>query len=126
MLRSYAISPAVVSIAIIASAAGACADPPRPCSQDEITLLTLSWTDAQQVIAKHKGNVVLVDVWTTTCPTCLEHFPKFVDLNQRLRSRGLIAVSINCDYDGIPAKPPAHYAPRVLKFLQDQQARLTH
>jgi thiol-disulfide isomerase/thioredoxin len=102
------------------------ADPPVRCASREVTLQTLAWSDAAKLIARHKDHVVLVDVWTTTCPTCLEHFPEFVKLHQRLQGRGLVCVSVNCDHDGIPAKPPAHYAPRVLKFLKDHDARLTN
>jgi thiol-disulfide isomerase/thioredoxin len=114
----------IANFALAQAIAGA--TEPRPCSTDQITLQTLAWTEAQQTIAEHKGHVVLVDIWTTTCPTCLEHFPKFVELNQRLQGRGFVSISVNCDYDGIPAKPPSHYAPRVLKFLREHDAKLTN
>ncbi len=50
----------------------------------------------------------------------------FVRLDDRLRGRGLTCVSLNCDYDGVPDKPPQHYAPRVLEFLNDKQSRCTN
>ena len=118
---------AVLLIACLATADVLSAtEPPQRCAAEEITLRSLAWTDAQRVIASQKDHVVLVDVWTTTCPTCLEHFPKFVELGRQLQGRGLVCVSVNCDYDGIPAKPPAHYAPRVLKFLREQHAHSTN
>lgn len=123
MLRSSALTPTLLLIAFLASIALVrAADPPPRCASDEITLRTLAWTDAQQVIAGHKEQVVLVDIWTTTCPTCVEHFPEFVALSRRMQGRGLVCLSVNCDHDGIPSKPPRHYAPRVLEFLNQHAA----
>jgi len=123
MLRPLNAILAVLLSACIATAGMShAAEPAQRCATEEITLRSLSWTDAQRVIAGHKDHVVLADVWTTTCPTCLEHFPKFVELSRQQQGRGLVCISVNCDYDGIAAKPPAHYAPRVMKFLRENQA----
>ena len=103
------------------------AEPRRECSgSDRIALRTLSWTDAEQLITQRKGKVVLVDVWTTTCPACREHFPDFVELQQRFGGQSLACISVNCDYDGVPDKPPKYYAPRVLEFLGDNHAQFTN
>ena len=127
MPRPLIMIPFLLVIACLATAGVLhAAEPPQRCATEEITLRSLAWADAQRVIASHKDHVVLVDIWTTTCPTCLEHLPKFVDLHRQLQGRGLVCVSVNCDHDGIPAKPPAHYAPRVLKYLQDNQAYTTN
>lgn len=116
----------VVGCALLACIAGA-SEPQPPCGADNrIRLSTLSWKQALARIAEHKGRVVLVDVWTTTCPVCVEEFPKVVELHRRLEEHGLVCISVNCDYDGVPGKPPAHYAPRVLQFLREQDARFEH
>ena len=86
----------------------------------------LDWERTQRLIAEHKGQVVLVDVWTTTCPACVEKVPEFVALQQRHGAAGLACISVNCDYDGVPDKPPEHYRPKVEKFLQEQQAEFDH
>jgi thiol-disulfide isomerase/thioredoxin len=86
----------------------------------------LDWERTQHLIAQHKGQVVLVDIWTTTCPACVEKFPEFVALQQQHGAAGLACISVNCDYDGVPDKPPGHYRPKVEKFLQEQQAEFDH
>ncbi|MBL8850581.1 MAG: TlpA family protein disulfide reductase, partial [Planctomycetaceae bacterium] len=105
---------------------GDAAEPVRTCADEAITLQTLSWDDAQPVIAAHPGKIVLVDIWTTTCPTCVEHFPDVVKLHEELSDRGLVCISVNCDHDGVPGKPPGYYAPRVLEFLKRHHASLTN
>jgi len=94
------------------------AESPRPA---KVPLVETNWKGVQKLVASHKGKVVVVDIWTTTCPGCLKKFPDFVAL--RKRHKGKVAlISVNCDYDGIPDKPPKHYRPDVLKFLRKQNA----
>jgi thiol-disulfide isomerase/thioredoxin len=129
MIRTTAAQVCLLAMAMAAaawSACGAMAGPVRNCGRPALTLTSLSWAAAQDHIARRKGQVVLVDVWTTTCPVCREHFPEFARLQRRLAGRGLVCLSLNCDYDGIPEKPPRHYAPRVREFLAEQDARFTN
>lgn len=97
-----------------AAALPAVADDSRPA---KIGLVEANWKGVQKLVASHKGKVVVVDVWTTTCAGCLKKFPDFLAL-QRLHKIALI--SVNCDYDGIPDKPPKFYREHVLKFLKKQ------
>jgi thiol-disulfide isomerase/thioredoxin len=128
MIRSISHSTKLAMAFVVAgwTTAGPAAEPESACTDDAVTLQTLSWTDAQPLIVANPGKVVLVDVWTTTCPTCIEHFPDFVKLHDALRARGLVCISVNCDHDGIPDKPPSHYAPRVVDFLKQHDACLTN
>ncbi len=84
------------------------------------------WKQTQELIAAHQGEVVLVDIWTTTCPACVEKFPEFAALQKQYGTERFVCISVNCDYDGVPGKPPEHYRPKVQKFLQEQQAPFDH
>lgn len=87
----------------------------------KIALSETNWAGVQKLVAKHKGRVVVLDIWTTTCPGCLEKFPDFVAL-QKTFGRDVVLISVNCDYDGIEGKPPSYYRKNVLKFLRKQKA----
>ena len=87
-----------------------------------VTLKIENWQDVQKRIATHKGKVVVVDIWTTTCLTCVEEFPKFAALQKKYGKDKVICISLNCDYDGIESKPPKYYREKVLKFLRKQNA----
>lgn len=86
-----------------------------------VRLQAMNWNEVQKLIARHKGKVVVVDIWTTTCPACLKKFPDFVELQKRYKNN-VACISVNCDYDGIEGKPPKFYRPHVLKFLRKQNA----
>ena len=112
-------------LALIGSASGPLAGGTQTVDQsrtDEVALSVTSWDDVQQLAARHRGKVVVIDIWTTTCLTCVEEFPKFVELQQKYGKDKLACISVNCDYDGIEPKPPQWYRDDVLKFLQHNQA----
>jgi thiol-disulfide isomerase/thioredoxin len=87
----------------------------------------LSWAQTEEFIRKeHSRKVVLVNVWTRTCPACVEGFPDFARLQERFGRNWFACVSVNCDYDGIEGKPPEFYRDWVEKFLREQDARFDH
>ncbi len=71
-------------------------------------------TGFADVLAKHRGQVVLVDFWATWCGPCREFFPHTVELHRRLADRGLVVISMSVD------DPEDEDAAR--KFLTDQRA----
>lgn len=101
-------------------------EPPSTTDAAHPEVQILDWAETQELIAGHRGKLVLVDIWTTTCPPCIEKFPEFVALHEQYGPDRLVCISVNCDYDGVPEKPPEHYLPKVGRFLADQQADFEH
>lgn len=89
----------------------------------EVKLTVTGWDGVQEAVAAQKGKVVLVDIWTTTCPTCVKRLPDFVALQQRYGADRVHCITVNCDYDGIPDKPPAYYRERTVDALQKSGAK---
>ncbi|MGA2987923.1 MAG: TlpA disulfide reductase family protein [Terriglobia bacterium] len=48
-------------------------------------------------IADFQGKVVLLEVWFTGCPPCMQEAPALVSLDQELSARGLVIVGANDD-----------------------------
>lgn len=98
-----------------------------PVSTDEVTaaasvdLTAGTWKDVEALVAKHRGKVVVIDVWSTSCAPCMQEFPGLVKLHQK-HGRDVVCISFNVDYAGIPNKPADFYRPRVETFLKKQQA----
>lgn len=67
-----------------------------------------------EVLAKHKGQVVLVDYWATWCPACRKKFPHTVGLAKEHQADGFTVIGVAMDDDD------AHE--EVVKFLTDQHA----
>lgn len=94
-------------------------------AKDNVRLSVTDWKGVQKLVGQNKGKVVVIDIWTTTCPGCLTKFPKFVALG-KAHPKAVALISVNCDYDGVKDKPPKHYRPDVMKFLKKQNATFTN
>lgn len=80
-----------------------------------------NWDETLALVAKHKGKVVVLDLWSTSCEPCMVEFPHLVELHKQHGDK-LVCMSASCDYAGIKSKPPETYHARVLEFLTKQEA----
>jgi thiol-disulfide isomerase/thioredoxin len=80
-----------------------------------VTVRLADAAQLQQVLASHRGKIVLVDFWATWCGPCVEQFPHTVELAEKYRDRDLAVVSVSMD------NPTAE--PQVRAFLEKQNAR---
>jgi thiol-disulfide isomerase/thioredoxin len=51
----------------------------------------------RQLVAAHKGRVLLINFWATWCKPCRAEMPDLVKLAERLQAKGLDMVSISAD-----------------------------
>ncbi len=81
-----------------------------------------------EIVARHKGNVILVNFWATWCSPCREELPHLLKLEKELASEGFRLVVVSADepeqaleagqfLDSIGAKPP-----RYIKRTSDTDA----
>ncbi len=66
-----------------------------PANLPAVTVGSVPEYDA--LVAKHQGEVILVDFWATWCGPCVESFPHTVELAQKYRAQGLAAISVSLD-----------------------------
>lgn len=80
-----------------------------------------NWDETLALVAEHKGKIVVLDLWSTSCDPCMVEFPHLVELHKQHGGK-LVCLSASCDYAGIKSKPPESYRDRVLEFLTKQNA----
>jgi thiol-disulfide isomerase/thioredoxin len=97
------------------------ASPKSQKAEGEVTLKILNWDESLDIVKQHKGKIVVVDVWSTSCAPCMKEFPNLVKLHREL-GNDVACVSISTDYAGSKKKPPEFYQERVLKFLTQKEA----
>lgn len=103
------------------SGLGQAQDKTQGAAKGKVTLQVASWEETQAKIAAHKGKIVVLDAWSTSCPPCMKEFPNLVKLHRKY-PKDVACLSFSCDYAGIKNKPPEFYRERVQTFLEKQEA----
>ena len=57
-------------------------------------------------LADYKGKVVLLNIWATWCPPCVEEMPSMEKLFQVLNEEGLEILAVSIDASGLKAVGP--------------------
>jgi thiol-disulfide isomerase/thioredoxin len=86
----------------------------------EVTLTIADYDAVMELVASHRGKVVVMDAWSTWCEPCVREFPGLVKLHQAHGPEKVACISLSFDYDGIGK--PEEFEPDVLAFLEKQGA----
>lgn len=86
-----------------------------------VSLKVMGFDDVQKLVASKKGQVVVLDAWSTSCVPCMREFPHLVELHKAFGDK-VACISLSADYAGAKSKPPEFYREKVLKFLTKQGA----
>jgi thiol-disulfide isomerase/thioredoxin len=71
-------------------------------------------------IAAHRGRVVVMDGWSTSCEPCLKEFPGLVALHKKYGPDRVACISLSFDFEGLGT--PEQQRDKVLAFLRQQGA----
>ena len=120
MLRYRLAAPAAMFV--LTAWAGVCVVADEPADKPKVALQILDWKQTQELVGRHRGQVVVLDAWSTSCEPCVKEFPHLVKLHRKYGGKSVVCISMSCDYAGIKSKPPESYRARVLGFLEKQGA----
>jgi thiol-disulfide isomerase/thioredoxin len=70
----------------------------------DISVETLAIDQLADLLARHQGQVVLIDYWATWCGPCLQKFPHTIELSHQFADAGLHVISVSCDDPGDRSK----------------------
>lgn len=76
------------------------------------TLKKVTHSDALSVVKQSGATLTVVNFWATWCVPCVEEFPSFVKLDERLDDRGVDVMFISTDFPNQKQK--------VVEFLAEQ------
>jgi thiol-disulfide isomerase/thioredoxin len=93
--------------------------PAQPGSPAKPTLAAVDHAGLMAAVARHKGKVVVLDCWSTSCPPCVKEFPRLVALQERYRDT-VVCMSVSLDFEGLDSVDML--VPPVLRFLQGVNA----
>jgi cytochrome c biogenesis protein CcmG/thiol:disulfide interchange protein DsbE len=93
----FSISITVVFILLALSGCYSSSRPPRiGTAAPDFTV-----RDDQRAVtlSQLKGQVVVLNFWATWCPPCIEEMPSLVQMQQRMRPKGVTVLAVSVDVD---------------------------
>jgi peroxiredoxin len=60
---------------------------------------TVQDSDRTVSLNQFRGQVVVLNFWATWCPPCVEELPSLMDMQDRLRARGVTVLGVSIDVD---------------------------
>jgi thiol-disulfide isomerase/thioredoxin len=99
---------------------------PRSRGQEPgVDLREVKYDGLKEAVRKHRGKVVVVDFWSTTCVPCLREFPHILEMQRKYAARGLETISVSTDpiEEG---KTDKERREKVLDRLRKLDARITN
>lgn len=120
-MKTHILQLAGIFLAIFVPFTSGTAEEKSASNTDSIALTSGTWQDVENLVKTHKGKVVIVDVWSTSCLPCMTEFPNLVKIHNAHKAQ-VVCISFNVDYVGIKNKDSDFYRPRVEEFLKKERA----
>jgi cytochrome c biogenesis protein CcmG, thiol:disulfide interchange protein DsbE len=61
---------------------------------------TVQDSDHKVTLSQFHGQVVVLNFWATWCPPCVEETPSLVQMQARLKPKGVVVLAVSIDDDG--------------------------
>jgi cytochrome c biogenesis protein CcmG/thiol:disulfide interchange protein DsbE len=82
-------------------AGSACTRGSRPAGiGDNAPDFTVQDADRKVALNQLRGQVVVLNFWGTFCAPCVEEMPSLVEMQRRMKSKGVEVVAVSVDEDG--------------------------
>jgi cytochrome c biogenesis protein CcmG/thiol:disulfide interchange protein DsbE len=75
---------------------------------------TVQDSDHTITLSQFRGQVVVLNFWATWCPPCVEETPSLVQMQARLKDKGVVVLAVSIDADDV-----AYH-----KFLKDYSVNM--
>src|SRR5207253_5581848 len=60
---------------------------------------TVQDSDRKITLSELRGKVVVLNCWATWCAPCVEELPSLVNLQQKMRNKGITVLAVSVDQD---------------------------
>ena len=60
---------------------------------------TVKDADRSVTLSELRGKVVVLNFWATWCPPCVEETPSLVQMQQRMKDKGVVVLAVSVDAD---------------------------
>ena len=56
-------------------------------------------SDRSVTLSQFRGQIVVLNFWATWCPPCVEEMPSLVEMQRRLKPKGVTVIAVSVDVD---------------------------
>ncbi len=60
---------------------------------------TVQDADRKLTLSDYRGKTVVLNFWATWCPPCVEEMPSLIQMQQRLKDKGVLVLAVSLDED---------------------------
>ena len=60
---------------------------------------TVQDSDRSVKLSDFRGQIVVLNFWATWCPPCIEEMPSLVEMQRRMKAKGIMVVAVSVDVD---------------------------
>src|SRR5271169_241537 len=100
MLRfAAAFSSVLIVLAILLALSGCYSGTRPPRIGTAAPDFTVRDSDRTVTLSQLKGQVVVLNFWATWCPPCIEEMPSLVQMQQRMKAKGVTVLAVSVDVD---------------------------
>jgi cytochrome c biogenesis protein CcmG, thiol:disulfide interchange protein DsbE len=89
----------VVSLAGLLALAGCYSNSRPPRIGTNAPDFTVQDSDRRVTISQLRGQIVVLNFWATWCPPCVEEMPSLVEMQRRMKAKGVTVVAVSIDVD---------------------------
>ena len=61
--------------------------------------ITVQDSQTKVTLSQYRGQVVVLNFWATWCPPCVEEIPSLVEMQRRMRAKGVTVIAVSVDVD---------------------------
>ena len=94
-----AIASVVILLAILLALSGCYSGTRPPRIGTAAPDFTVRDSDRTVTLSQLKGQVVVLNFWATWCPPCIEEMPSLVQMQQRMKAKGVTVLAVSVDVD---------------------------
>jgi cytochrome c biogenesis protein CcmG, thiol:disulfide interchange protein DsbE len=99
-VRRAAQFPSALLAFVTLSALSACYSGSRPPRIGSAAPdFTVQDSDRKVVLDQFHGQIVVLNFWATWCPPCVEEMPSLVEMQRRMKAKGVTVVAVSIDVD---------------------------